>query len=356
MKKYRYAHLFFVDELKFSTRLIEMIQNPENGFKPEEYIFATPHEAVYNALSGICNIELYDKKQVSSMINAYAQKAEWVFLHSVPPLYKRIFIKPKYLKQILWRTWGHDASNDFREGEFIKNLIKGFCYFIWKNQVRHFRAVGIANTVDRIDIRNHFGDVSMFRMPYTSAITHDIGVDETNINEKKWINVLVGHSGFARDNHIEIINELNAIDSMRIKMFLVLSYGEAEYIKKVCDYVESKNMKNVVIIKEFMPYEKYIELVANMDVGILDADISYALGNIEWLLYFKKKIFLNRNGVIKKAFDYDQIPYACTDEISKMSYNDFIVPINYVNAKTEILPQSYEKNIDNWKTILNSLE
>ncbi len=354
MKKYKYIHIFFVPETKFSTACVRNINDNENGFVVSEHLFITPHKKVYEAISGFENVEFTESKSVISLINRYAPKCDYIIAHSLPR--GELLINPWYYKKIVWRTWGHDVHRyNFHSSSGTKKIVKLLLYPFWKFQVRCFAAVGVANTVDRLDIKENFGDVKMFRLPYTSK--EETAIMESVLpNTEKTKKILLGHSGYANDNHIEILKKLKKFSNESIEIYMVLSYGNESYIEAVCAFVEKEKIQNVKIIDKFMPYGEFVEFLSGIDIAILDNDKSYALGNISWLLYFKKKIFLNRNGVIKRAFDADGVPYSCTDEIDRMTYNEFVKPLKYENINTEMLPHRYKDEIKDWEKMLLELE
>lgn len=355
MKKYKYIHLFFLNELIFSSKCVQNINDRENEFVVSDHLFVTPYENVYNVISKYGNAELAECKNNIELINKYAPMCDYIIAHSLPQ--KEYLINPRHYKKIIWRTWGHDVQRyNSRGSSVIKNLAKLLLCQLWKHQVRSFRVVGVANTVDRLDIKEKFGDVRMLRVPYASK--EETGLMES-VNPKNKVTeykVLLGHSGYANDNHIEILKKLKKFSKENMEIYMVLSYGDIRYINTVRDFVEKEQIDNIKIIDEFMPYNDFVDFLSGMDIAILDNDKSYALGNIAWLLYFKKKIFLNRNGVIKRAFDIDGVPCMCTDEIDEMTFNEFVETLKFDGVDSEMITHGYEYDINDLKKLFFELE
>lgn len=355
MNYYKYIHLFFLNELTFSSACVRNINDKENEFVVSEHLFVTPYENVYNVISKYGNAEFAECKNNIELINKYAPMCDYIIAHSLPQ--KEYLINPRYYNKIIWRTWGHDVQRyNSRGSSVIKNLAKLFLCMLWKHQVRSFRAVGVFNTVDRMDIREHFGDVTMFRFPYTAkeeSIIIGSVIPKVSTRAKK---ILLGHSGFPNDNHVEILKKLKKFSREEIEIYMVLSYGNEDYINEVRGFVEKWRMQNVKIIDEFMQYDEYVEFLSGIDIAILDNDKSYALGNIAWLLHLKKKIFLNRNGVIKRAFDADGVPCVCTDEIDGMTFGEFVEPLNFDDVDTEMVAHGYEYDMNDLKKLFCELE
>ena len=138
---------------------------------------------------------------------------------------------------------------------------------------------------------------------------------------------------------------------------MIVSYGYPEYIKEIKSYGKMLYGEKITFLDEMLPYNQYVELMNDMDVAFFDAKISYALGNISILTKLKKKIFLNKDGVIRRAFDLDGLPYMCTSDLKNISFEEFAKPMVYSDDLNEkLLPVSYEKNIQTWHEILNILE
>ena len=79
------------------------------------------------------------------------------------------------------------------------------------------------------------------------------------------------------------------------------------------------------------------------DVIIFDGPRSYALGNINLLIYLRKKLFVNRNGIIRKTFDLTGIPYCLTDELENMTYDELKEPLIYPDIiESSFIPRNRE--------------
>ena len=52
-----------------------------------------------------------------------------------------------------------------------------------------------------------------------------------------------------------------------------------------------------------------------------------------YFLFICSKIFLNRNGVMQKAFVQENIPFCYSDDIGKMSFDEFIAPVKDIEKE-----------------------
>ena len=368
---YKYIHIFWQNDFKFNPSVVKMIIDPNNGLNPDEHLFVTPHKEVYTEINNIAeskssnneqiHFELYEAGDTKNarIVNYYATLGDWLIVHSMPPPHKAIFIKNKYCSKIVWRTWGHDIGYYYRKETPIKNLVKYIIGQIWKYKVKKFHAIGRSNIVDELNIRERFGDVKTFRMPYqfTSIIDIIDAEQKEKITLDGTINIMVGHFGRAADNHIQMMKRLEHLKNDDIHLYFILSYGDSEYIKDVKNYISKGWHHKSTIVTNFLPRNEYVNFLNQMDVIILDGPRSYALGNINLLIYLRKKLFVNRNGIIRKAFDLTGIPYCLTDELENMTYDELKEPLIYPEIiESSFLPRNREKNIESWKNIFASLD
>ena len=149
-KHFKYAHLIWGDELKFSTRLVELLCDPANELRGEDTLFVTPYSQVYDALKDKGNIELveYENKRDGRIVNYCGERADWIFIHNICSPLEGLKIKKKYLGRIIWRTWGSDGKLYGDSGNAVKRIIKRAVGAMWRRRVRSFYAIGIANTME----------------------------------------------------------------------------------------------------------------------------------------------------------------------------------------------------------------
>lgn len=358
----KFIHLLGANDVKFFQRLIRLINNSNNGFDTSQHLFVTPFERVYNELKDYGNIELIksEKKVLTAdIVNDCAQRCEWLFVHHMCKPLEVLKIKKKNRKKILWRTWGDDAGYLYDNGSIIKVIIKFIINCISKNAYRDFYAVGIANSVDIIDITKKFGKMKTYRMPYGNENTYDIltQIIKEDAENNQYKKILIGHSGYQNDNHLDIIDKLTAYKNENVKFYFLLSYGDENYVAKVKNYANMCLGEKAVFVENFMPYEEYARFLNSMDVAILAGKNSYALGNIALLLFFGKKLYINEKGIIAKAFSHAKVPFGRVSDLGKDSFEDISRTVVYNEAVIrEFAPKPYHISVDFWKKIISDLE
>lgn len=325
----------------FATSLCRLINLPENRFDVGEHAFITTYRNVYDALRDYENVFYFeDASHGADVINQYGDAGDVLIVHSMPPVMQALKIKRKFRKMIIWRTWGHDIGLRTDQSLSVKNLTKKGLNYLWHREVRSFIGVGIANSVDAINIEKHFGDVKTFGMAYPQGdfTGWNPPNSDRSPDHKECANILVGHSAHPADNHIAVLERLNpCLHEGKAKCYLVLSYGDEAYRDQVISYVEDHQIPNVVIIRDYMERDDYLRFLNRVvDVAVFDSKGSYALGNINLLLKFGKKIYLNEDGVLAEAFRRDHIPYGDAGSVQNDA-DTFMEPVDYSECRESSL-------------------
>ncbi len=106
------------------------------------------------------------------------------------------------------------------------------------------------------------------------------------------ITILLGNSGDPSNNHVSMMNSLEKMKGNDFQIIAPLSYGNTEYIKRLNTIGHEKFGKKFSSISNYMSYDKYLGVLSNVDVGIMNHRRSQAMGNIITLLYLGKKVFM----------------------------------------------------------------
>jgi len=350
--KAKYIHIIYRDETKFSTRIVHFINDQTLGLKPEQHLFVTPHKKVYEAVKGYPNVVFDDSKE--NLINKYAPLCKWIICHSFYD-FKDIFkIKRKYLKKILFRFWGGGFGFKYKKGQLLQNLVKIPANIILRKRFDSFAAIGFAKNTDIFTLNKKLKTDRYYIMPYTNSDSESI---LERVRDKGYVgdgivNVALYHRGTVEGNHIELLKKLERFGN-KIRIYVPLSYGDKDYIEKVKAYIKENSSENVIIVDKFMEYEEYTSLINSMDIGIFDCETSTALGNVAVYLFLKKKMILNRNGVIKKAFDEENIPHGFVDELDSISFEELAKKPDYPeNVHYDMMPLGKKRSVEAWKKIM----
>ena len=165
--------------------------------------------------------------------------------------------------------------------------------------------------------------------------------DDSNKNRVTGQNILVGNSASFTNNHIEVMDFLKHIDLNGKKIICPLSYGNDDY----GDYIASKGAgdfgNDFVSIREFMPYDKYMETINSCSNVIMNHLRQQAGGNVSAMLFMGAKVFLNTVNPLHEHY---------------ITHGVKLFTIEQLYAEPEILdtPLS-EEDIESNRAILKSL-
>lgn len=364
-KHYKYIHVLWSNELKFNVRMIKLVNEANDVFNKYEHCFVTTIKTVYEAIKDFDNVVYIESKKDKSakLINDIAPYADYLFLHNICGPNELVKIKTKNMKKIIIRYWGGLTLNGYTylKAKSIKDLAKNvvFCFInkLMKYKLKNVKAIGVANIVDELEISKKYDSLPYFAMNYTNKeYSNLVGFEAPKKIDRKAYNILVGHSGFSVDNHINIIKSFDHLKNSPIVLYIMVPYGDEQYIEKVKEYC--KQVENeCVIVDKLIPYEEYVNFLRKMDAAVLDSVSSTALGNVGMLLKMNKKIFLNKDGVIAEAFDVCGLPYTASKDISNMTYEELIATETYDEETVKgFITSSYEDAIIKWKNLLDYLE
>lgn len=361
----KFIHLLWSPELKFSTKIVLLINTPENGFCSEDHVFVTPFKNVYEALCEHPNVKFIDleKPRSAELINVCAPLCDWMIIHNMCKPLELRKVKKENFKKIVWRTWGNDAGYIYQQRQPLRNLVKAMINGWTKKYYRSVFAVGYANIVDIFDIKKKYGEMPMYCLPYSKngnyALLSGIREGMQSTGKKDDVTrVVIGHFGFLDDNQLQAIDYVKRFVNENVEFYFPMSYGDPKCIARIKEYATKALGDKAIFVEKFMPYDEYARFISGMDIGILNGTRSGALGNVSLLAFFDKKLYLHRKGIIKEAFDSEHAPSACVDEIKKMSFEEFKRPFSYDREvfKEFVVKDDIRKSLQGWHDLFAMLE
>lgn len=204
-----------------------------------------------------------------------------------------LFLMPWTLKKCYWVIWGGDLY-DYKIGK--RN-------WKWKlsELIRRPVIKRIGNLVTYIP-----GDVELARQwygavgKYHECLMYLSNVIDPKImelgNEKleshPGLNILLGNSSDASNNHIESLQKLIPYREEEIKIFAPLSYGDQLHAKKVIEKGKDWFGEKFIPLTSFMEFNEYLEFLKTIDIAIFNHKRQQAMGNTITLLALGKKVFM----------------------------------------------------------------
>ena len=197
-------------------------------------------------------------------------------------------MQPWLLKRCFWVMWGgvlyaHDAPiKDWRwkKNEWLRRFI--------------IRRIGHFVTYIKGDYelaRKWYGANGEYHncFMYQSNLYKNYAVPPKQGNTK---NILVGNSADPTNNHEEVLESLRPYKDQDIKIYCPLSYGQSNHANQIAKLGKEMFGDKFIPLMDFIPFEKYLELLGQIDIAVFAHKRQQAMGNTIILLGLGKKVFM----------------------------------------------------------------
>ena len=138
--------------------------------------------------------------------------------------------------------------------------------------------------------------------------------------------LIVGNSASFTNNHLYVLEQLSKTDLADCKVSVIMSYGHSSpaYRKAVQEKYAAKFRGNLNMISDYLPLEKYNELLMSATHFIYGNWRQEAVGNILTALYLGGKVFLSEKNPLLEAFLGQGLKIFCLEKIG----DDFLSPLS----------------------------
>jgi hypothetical protein len=241
--------------------------------------------------SPIKNIYLLKKIFESDKVIIHSLASPWLLIY--------LFIFPSLGKKMYWIIWGKDLYF-YRELNNKKIYHKIYEFF----RLRTIKNIKNVVTYIKGDYElaiQWYGSKSKY---YECLMYPSNLYKEYNIKTKKQgrINILVGNSADPTNNHLDIFNNLKDYRYNDIKIYIPLSYGNKKYAKSIILKGEELFGDKFIPLTDFLSFEKYLDLLGEIDIAIFSHKRQQAMGNIITLLGLGKKVYMRSDITSWKLF------------------------------------------------------
>jgi len=243
-----------------------------------------------------------------------------------------LFFQPWLLKKCYWVMWGGDFYFPQKRSWIKKQIIKRIGHFVTYIK----------------------GDYELARKWYgAKGERHECFMYPSNLykkydikpNEHNTINIQLGNSADPTNNHIEVLEKLLKYKDEDIKIFVPLSYGNEEYSKSVTLKGKEFFGDKFIPLMEFVPFEKYLEFLGEIDIAIFAHRRQQAMGNMITLLGLGKKVYMRSDitpwklfkDIDIEVFDVENIELDLIDEVIKQN--------NLKRIKVYFSKENYHKQL-----------
>lgn len=288
--KGKILHVFGWDK-KFVPPFIDFVRD---HFDDSEHCFIIYGPVNDGSLQAGANVIHYPSllKNLPTLL-AQLRSSRKVILHGLfsSHLVYALALQPRALKKCYWTIWGGDLyvhNAKVKDWRWLKNE--------W---FRRFVVCRLGHFITHIE-----GDYRMAQQWYgAKGEWHECFMYPSNLYQEaskqslphEGINILLGNSADPSNNHIEVLDNLKCHAGENIRIYCPLSYGDQSHAQRVSDYGGSLFGDKFITLREFMPPEKYNDLLAEIDVAIFNHKRQQGMGNIVGLLGRGKKVYLRND-------------------------------------------------------------
>lgn len=268
---------------KFILPYIDFVE--ENFDTKKHMFFLRGNEQNYPDLAKKNFVKWINKKTVLEFIKQM-NKAEKIIYHGLwfEKLLYVIFFQPWLLKKSYHVLWGGDFYFPEKQDFYFmkKKIIKNMGHFI-----TYIRG-------DYELVKKWYGAKGQYHecIMYPSNLFKQYKKDNSNRGKKNYIAIQVGHSATPNNKHMEIFKKLEKYKNEDIVVYSPLSYGEKDYAEEVSLLGKEIFGEKFKPILDFMPFEKYIEFLSDIDIAIFNHNRQQGMGNIITLLGMGKKVYM----------------------------------------------------------------
>ena len=293
--------------------------------------------------------------KLSHILAPLMRDADKVILHSLfsDDLIFYLYLHQKYLKKCYWVMWGGDLYSYMSTKKTLKNAFA---------RHRKFRVVkqmgGLITYIRKGDYELAQKWYGAEGKCYESFFYPSNKYEAYDIKPKKHttINIQIGNSADFTNNHIDVFKKLEKYKDEDIKVIVPLSYGNhgaKEYLEEVINKGIEIFGDKFVPLTEYMPFEKYLELLAEIDIAVFNHKRQQAMGNITTLLGLGKKVYVRSGETPWKMFE--ELGIKVYDTSLELSIDPIEEDIKKENQKRVKEYFSEENLAKHWKEILGKI-
>lgn len=348
----------------YTTNFINIYYRNRDRFKIDDHLFII--ESLNNDSIGKTLDQLdsnCDKNKIIFVPNSYAiyrlikniSSNDNIILHNLnkPRLMFYLYFNKHIIDRCTWSIWSGDVYF-FKENNIKSNLIE---YLRSKFIPLIPRITSIMKGDYEVVQQVYGGGAKYLYSFYPIPINFDL-VDNILANLKARIDniVMVGNSADPANNHLEIFSFLERYKNQNIKILCPLSYGgRKDYVKNVIGAGKEKFGGKFIPLTRLINPERYLKILGNIDVMILNHKRQQGLGSVISALDLQKKVYIRSDTspfsyfTEKSVTLYDTLKLENDDFYSLFDFNKDIGKINSNVMRNEF---SEEHCVQLWRKVL----
>ncbi len=334
MLKNKILHLMTLD--KFNVPFIDFVTE-HFDITQHQFVFLQAPQYKYG-MTKETDVVWIDKKYKFIELIKYMYEADKIIIHGLwsSSSIRILLFQPWLLKKCYWIMWGGDFYFPKTQSWIKKQVIKRMGHFITYIKGDYELA------------KKWYGAKGEYHecFAYPSNLYKEFNIKS---KEHSTINIQLGNSADPTNNHINVLQSLEKFKDDNIQIFVPLSYsGDEEYIQEVRAKGKELFGEKFIPLTEFIPFEKYLEFLSEIDIAIFAHKRQQAMGNTITLLGLGKKVYMRSDistwqffkDIDVKIFDVENIQISLIDvEIQKENHKkikEFFSEENYLKQLKDL--------------------
>ncbi|QKK02229.1 MAG: TDP-N-acetylfucosamine:lipid II N-acetylfucosaminyltransferase [Pseudomonadota bacterium] len=220
-------------------------------------------------------------------------KADKIIIHclAAPALVFYLFLFPSLCRKCYWVIWGKDLY--LFHFEKNKRLYHYLFEFFRKRVIFRIPYVVSNNEGDLAYASQWYGlDAHAFpSFSYPSNLFKEPRYLPRLRTDKTLL--LIGNSADPSNHHARIFEILKAFSEKNVELVVPLAYGNQTYSKQVIKLGEKIFGRKFRPLLDLIPMDEYLALLERVDIGVFAHERQQAVGTINTLVGFGKKVYLS---------------------------------------------------------------
>lgn len=270
--------------------------------------------------------------------------AEWIYLHFLAYDPSLLFwaLNEKLVKRSTWIVWGSDIYSYYKRN---KNLKTRIYEFLRRRIISNFTEIAAFVKEDFDLVKKLYKTKAeytpiLYPIPVNTGHLDKLCKEESS--DRKTL--LIGNSGDPSNLHIEMIDALSKFRNENICIKCPLSYGGSEpYKNSVINHGKAVFGDKFVAVTQFMNTEEYAQLLANIDVALMNHKRQQGLGNILALMYLGRKVYLRSDITSYFFFKRHECDVSDIQNVKNISFEELVSPVENAEKNIKIISNIISK-------------
>lgn len=280
----------------------------EEGFEKQLFLIANPsgilsnkdlntYISLFKKTNSSCSYKIWVSSYEIIRIIFKIQKNDRIIFHSMihPVTLRFLIYLVLYCRGLLSNTilvcWNLSDAIIQSDRLFIHIYNKIHYFFL-----KRFRQICLISKIDKEFFESKCKTNNAILLPLLTNGVKIQSVKYPKIGTDGTLRIMVSHSGWAHNNHIDSFRVLERFNTENIEIICPLCYGDEDYISRVVMEGQKMFGGKFKYFTELMPYDEYVDyLNTHVAIYVTSADIQTGLGAANILLRSGARLFVGQN-------------------------------------------------------------